>query len=88
MAQIIHLKDREATRPQAICPHCKQNLKVDIDPYKENIAKIMESKCPYCKGTIFTGLLLLAHPNFEGLLGCIKIVVEALDPANKLLIKG
>ena len=87
MAHIINIKDHEANRPQAICPHCKRNLTVDIKPFEKNIAKIMESKCPECNGKIFTGLLLLAHPELEGLLACIRIVVDALNPGNKLLMK-
>ncbi len=76
---------KEPNYPRSMCPHCKKIMKVDITLFKDNASKILQSNCPYCGGTIFSGMLLLSHPELAGLMKCIQIVVETLNPGNKIL---
>lgn len=76
----------EPNVPRVICPHCKQVLKMDITPFKENVAKIVESRCPLCSGKIYTGLLILCHPQLEGLMLSIRTMADSLKTKNKLFL--
>jgi len=64
--------------PQAKCPHCKKPLSVDIEPFKKDMSKIYQSNCPYCRGEIFTGLILLAHPKLKGLLASLQMIIDMI----------
>lgn len=87
MGKLIEImKDESDTRPRIICPHCKQAILVSIKPFEKNVAKIMQDKCPKCRGVIFMGLLILAHPDLQGLISCIKLVVETVNTKNKILL--
>jgi hypothetical protein len=77
----------EPNVPRAICPHCKQVLKLDITMFKDNAAKIMESRCPLCSGKIYTGLMILCHPKLEGLLYCIRLMADSIKTENKMFVK-
>jgi len=78
-------KDEGETRPRIICPHCKQTILMDIKPFEKNVAKLMQSNCPKCRGIIFVGLLILAHPDLQGLVQCIRLVVETINTKNQIL---
>lgn len=86
MGELITItRDEGETRPKIICPHCKEIILMDIKPFEENVAKLMQSNCPKCAGVIFVGLLILAHPNLNGLVSCIQMVVDTLNTKNKIL---
>lgn len=84
-AKVIQI-GQEPNVPRSICQHCKKVMEVDITLWKDDAAKVIQSKCPYCGGTIFSGMLILSHPDLKGLMYCIQQVVEALNPGNKLLL--
>jgi hypothetical protein len=48
-------------QPQSKCPHCKQVILLNLDHWKKDMSKIVESKCPLCGGQLFTALLVLVH---------------------------
>lgn len=72
-------------KPKVICPHCKQQILIDITPFKDNVAQIMKDNCVRCGGVIFVGLLILAHPTMEGLAYCINACVNAVNSQNKII---
>lgn len=76
----------EDNRPKSICPHCKDIMIMDIMPFKDNISLIMQDNCPRCGGNIFVGLLILSNSSLKGLYSSIQIVIDAIDPKNKLLV--
>ena len=87
MGKLISItKDEGETRPRIVCPHCKQTILMDIRPFEKNVGKIMQSNCPKCRGIIFTGLLILAHPDLQGLVKSIQLVVETINTKNRILI--
>lgn len=86
MGKLISIgRDEDETRPRIVCPHCKQIILMDIKPFEQNVAKIMQSNCPKCRGIIFVGLLILAHPDLQGLISSIQLVVETIKTENKIL---
>lgn len=86
MGKLISIgKDEGETRPRIVCPHCKQTILMDIKPFEKNVAKLMQSNCPKCRGVIFVGLLILSHPDLEGLVKCIQLVVETINTKNQIL---
>ena len=70
-----------------ICGKCKGEIVIDIMPFAKDVSNIMKDKCPKCGADIHVGILILSHPKMEGILQCIKIVVNALNPGNMNLIK-
>ena len=71
-------KDRKGP-PTGICPHCKQKMITSLDMFKDNITKIVESPCPYCKGKIFSCVLIMSNVRMDWLLDQIKIVVKTIE---------
>jgi predicted RNA-binding Zn-ribbon protein involved in translation (DUF1610 family) len=69
--------------PRAICPNCKKVLLVDLDLYKRDITKIIESKCPACGGVIYTGLLIVSNNRLDKLGRHIQQIVQLTANANK-----
>lgn len=72
-------------KPKIICMHCKQEILIDITPFKDNVAQIMQDKCIRCGGDIFVGILILAHPTIEGLSYCVNAAVNAVNAQHKIL---
>ena len=86
MGKLISIgRDEDEKRPRIICPHCKETILMDIKPFERNVAKIMQSNCPKCRGVIFVGLLILSHPDLQGLTQCIQLVVNTINTDNKIL---
>ena len=86
MGKLISIgKDEDEKRPRIVCPHCKEVILMDIKPFEKNVSKIMQSNCPKCRGIIFVGLLILAHPDLKGLISCIQLVVETVKTKNRIL---
>lgn len=84
MGELIQLSN-EDRRPRIVCPHCKDEILMDIMPFKDNVAQVMVDKCPKCGGEIFVGLLILCHPSMEGLGHSIQLVVNTLNTQNQIL---
>lgn len=82
--EVIRLIENEKA-PRSVCPHCKKVMFVDVTMFKDDVTKIMESKCPYCHGTIYTGVLILSNTDLRKLAGAIQTVIDALKPANKII---
>ena len=70
-----------------ICSKCKEEILIDITPFAKDVSNLMKDKCPKCGGMIYVGILILSHPSIEGLLNCIKLVIQSLNPGNINLIK-
>jgi hypothetical protein len=87
MGELITI-EREEDRPRLICPHCKQQIYVDIDPWKKDVTKIMRDNCPKCRREIIIGLLILTDINMYRFLNSLKAIVNAAKEANQTLGKG
>ena len=77
MSRIILMENDK--QPQSKCPHCKKPLLLNLDHWKQDMSKIVRSKCPLCGGEIFTALLVLAHGNPEGLANTIMNMAAVVD---------
>jgi len=86
MGLIEVLENKRA--PQSKCPHCKAVMYLDIDLFRHDVSKIVQSKCPHCGGLIFTGLLILVHPQLQGLAHTIANIVELIDEEKRNLLGG
>lgn len=74
----IELIDKDRVGPgTGICPHCKQKMIISLDMFKNNVAKIVESKCPYCKKPIFSCILVLSNATIDRLMNQLKRVIMA-----------
>jgi hypothetical protein len=71
-------------RPRSICPHCKKVMMVDLRPFQEDITKIIESKCPFCLGKIYSGLLIVSNTDLHRLAQHILQIVQMTKNANQL----
>ena len=72
-------------RPKVVCLHCKQQILMDITPFKDDASKIFKDNCPRCGGMLYTGILILSHKDMRQLLLAIQRVVEALNTGNLVL---
>jgi formate dehydrogenase maturation protein FdhE len=86
MARIEVLENKRA--PQSICPHCKDVLYLDLNIFERDVSKIVQSNCPKCNGQIFTALLILTHPQIQGLAHTIASIVEQIDEDKRRLLGG
>jgi hypothetical protein len=86
MARIEVLENKRA--PQSICPHCKDVLYLDLSLFERDVSKIVQSNCPKCNGQIFTALLILTHPQIQGLAHTIANIVEQIDADKQRLLGG
>lgn len=75
---LINLVDKDQVGPgTAICPRCKRKMIFDVGMFKDNIAKVVESPCPYCKGKLFTCILILTNTNMPALMNQLTRVINA-----------
>ena len=91
MGELIKIQ-REEKPASIICPKCHSQFNIDITPFANDVTKIMKDNCPKCGVVLFTGLLILNHPDMNGLLYCINEVITALNPkaqqlGNRTIIK-
>lgn len=75
----------EDTRPKVNCPMCKDTIVMDLELFKEDITKPIESNCPKCGAKIFTAIMILIHPDLRGLYYSIQMCIEALNPKTMRL---
>ena len=86
MGKLINIgRDEGEPTPRIVCPHCKETILMTIKPFEKNVSKLMQSNCPKCRGVIYTGLLILAHPDLKGLISCIQLVVDTINTKNRIL---
>lgn len=79
------IKVQEQGKPAAIiCPHCKNEILIDLQPFNKDVSKVLRDNCVVCRGEIFVAVLILAHPSLRGLLYCIQLVTSALSKGNIL----
>jgi len=79
---------QESTAPQGQCPHCKNTLLVNLDPFKDDMSRFIQSKCPLCGGEIFTALLVLIHGNPEGLSNTIQNMAAVVNDDRRTYLGG
>jgi len=84
MAEIIKIQ-KEEIKPRVICGHCNNEILIDIVPFSSDCTKILMDKCPICHNELFVALLILSHPDLNGLLRCIQLVTEALANASQII---
>lgn len=81
MSNLIEVK-QENTPPILICPHCKEQILIDITVFRENIVKIFRDNCPKCGGENFVGLMIIGHKDLKKLLATIQHIVDAVNSQN------
>ena len=80
------IKVQQNQKPPMIkCPKCEDIFYIDIKPWTKDVSKVMQDNCPKCGHVIFVSLLILSHPNLQGLLEMIKKIITTLDPKDKVL---
>jgi len=89
MGKIVGIKNDSTMKPggppRIICSRCKKEIVMDITIFKDDVTKIIQDKCPYCRGEIFTGMLILSHPDLKGLMQSFQVMITALNTENKIL---
>jgi hypothetical protein len=58
--------------PIVKCPHCTQEILIDIGPFRKDVTKIMQDKCIKCGGIIVVSLLILCDTSMHRMLHTIK----------------
>ena len=83
----IKLIDKDSNEPgSAICPTCKREMQFDLGMFKDNITKVVQSNCPFCKQTLFTCILVMTNVNMDRLMDQLKRVIVASEgPTSKIL---
>ena len=77
MSQIT-LVDRDDTHPGTmVCPRCRRRMTIDLAMFNNNVAKIVESNCPYCNGKIFSCIIVMANVTLPLLVNQIQRIVSA-----------
>lgn len=84
MGDLIQVQP-EVKPPTIICPHCQNEILIDLAPFNKDVSKILRDNCVRCGGEIHVGTLILSHRDLKGLLSCIQIVVSSLNAGNVLL---
>lgn len=84
MGELIKIS-QEDLRPRIICGRCKEEILIDIEPFRADCTKILKDECPKCKSEIFVGILIIAHPKLQGVLAVIQSILELLKTKNKII---
>jgi len=71
--------------PTVICPYCKRKMIFSIDMFKNNITKIVESKCPYCSGKTFTCILILTTTTMQRLMNQINRIISTARGESNII---
>jgi len=75
---LIKLIDKGHKGPgTALCPRCKKEMVFDISRFKNDITQVVEVPCPYCKGKLFTCILILTNTNMPALMNQLTRVINA-----------
>ena len=84
MGELIKIQ-KEELKPRVICGNCKEEILMDLTPFNQDCTKILQDKCPKCRGSLFVGVLILSHPNLNGLLQCIETVISSMSKASQII---
>lgn len=84
MSELIQIQNEEV-KPRIVCMHCKQEIAIDIDPFKKDVTKILRDNCPKCNKEIVVGIMILAHKDLRSLLGSLQVIIETIDSQNQIL---
>lgn len=82
MGEIIQIMENDS--PRVICPHCKETINMFLKPWGKDVTKIMQDKCPKCRGNIVIGLLILCDINMQRFLSSLRAMVDAASKANMI----
>jgi len=84
----IELIDKDRKGPgTAICPHCRQKMIIDINLFRDNVAKVVQQPCPYCKQQIFSCILVLSQVNIDRLMGQVQLMIDAVQKGGGRIIQ-
>jgi len=83
MGELIKIQQEEKV-PMVQCPRCKKIQRIDLHLFDKDVTQIWRDNCVGCGTELNVSILILVHPTFTGLLECIKIVVNALNPGTFL----
>lgn len=72
--------------PPVLCPHCKKELHLMLDEWRDDQVKIVKANCPYCNGEIFSSIQILMAGNLRDLNTLLQSIQEALPEKNLNLI--
>lgn len=75
--QIITIEHQDL--PRTKCPHCKNEILLDIEPWKKDVTKIMQDKCPKCGGVIIVAMMIFANADMKTMLSCIQLVADTVS---------
>lgn len=84
MGELIQIQN-EDLRPRIVCGKCKEEILIDITPFKNNCTKILKDRCPKCHAELFVGILILAHPQMKGLMGVLQNILQTLNKSSKII---
>ena len=84
MGELIKIQ-REDLRPRVICGSCKEEILIDISPFRQDCTKILRDVCPKCKAKLFVGIMIIAHPKLQGVIAILQTILNALAPASKII---
>jgi len=72
--------------PRATCPHCKQEVLVDLRRWQVDMSQINSSKCPYCGGMMAAALLILVAENPNGVARTIMAISEVVNKQRSMFL--
>lgn len=85
MARELIKIQQEELKPRIICGSCKEEILIDIEPFKADCTKILRDNCPKCNAELFVGVMILAHPKLQGILSIIQTILTALSGASSIV---
>jgi ribosomal protein S27AE len=84
MRELIQMQN-EDLRPRIVCGKCREEILIDITPFKNDCAKILKDRCPKCHAELFVGILILAHPQMKGLMGILQTILRTLNKSSRII---
>lgn len=84
MGELIQIKNEEL-RPRIVCGKCKEEILIDITPFRNDCTKILRDRCPKCHAELFVGILILAHPRINGLMGILQTILQSLNKSSQII---
>jgi len=81
MGELITIQQEEKP-PLIVCPKCNAINKIDLHMFDKDVTKIWRDNCVGCGHELNIGILILVHPSFNGLLECLKRVINAVNPGT------
>jgi len=85
--ELTKIEMGESKLPKVICPHCKKVIEFDILTFRYRVSEIMATKCPFCGGSLYVGILILVQTDMPALANMIQNAVQVLSPKNNIMGK-